>query len=101
MGVSRYSRNPAERRRQELFDHLQTRCGWNDDLTIGELRAAGVVKAHLVCRKFECMHNGDAFDLAKFGGKLLVRRLRWQYVCGRCGTKGPILRLSQEGYSTL
>lgn len=98
MGVSRYSSNPTERRRQVQFDHLQDRCRVDYySPTIGELTEAGIMSAHWECVGIECWHRSESFDLRKFGPKLHVRDLRRNYYCSRCGAWRPRLRLEWNG----
>lgn len=98
MGISRYSKNPAERRKEELFDYLQMRCGWYDGVTIGDLTSAGIQWARFACRGTDCWHVGEPFRLDRFSGSMKIASLRWKYVCGECGAKRPHLRLDTTGY---
>lgn len=94
MGVRRYSTDPAKRRRQEYLDHLQWRCTvYEDPLTIGEIVKAGVTRAEWRCRFYDCYHRSGPFDLDRFGPKIAVTKLRWKYVCSKCGTNRPELEL--------
>lgn len=94
MGVRRYSTDPKTRRRQEFLDHLQWRCTiYGDPLTIAEIVKAGVMRAEWRCRSPECWHRSKPFDLTGFGEKITVTRLRWKFVCSRCGTNRPTLEL--------
>lgn len=99
MGTSRYSRDPARRKREELFDFLQDRCGWADDrLTVSHLRLAGVKTAHWSCRSPECFHVSESFALEFLPGNMRITELRRRYICGRCKTKRPELKLDVEGF---
>lgn len=94
MGVNRYSAIPNVRKRQQYFDHLQWRCSvYGDPLTIGELRTFGITRAEWQCRTYECLHRSEMFKLSKFGERITVSKLRWKFVCSRCGTKRPEMRL--------
>jgi hypothetical protein len=93
MGVSRYSRDPRERKRQEHFDHLQWRTGIDVYApTIGELRGAGVEWINAECRNTQCHHRAP-FELDRFPIELTTARLRARLVCTECGTPRPRLIL--------
>lgn len=97
MGVNRYSRDFAVRRRQEFLDHLQQRCRADyDSPSIGELTGAGIKLAEWVCNNYNCYHHSKPFDLERLGAKLLVRTLRRNYVCSRCGANRPQIELLWE-----
>lgn len=100
MGVRRYSPLPSIRKVQERFDELQERCnGFHNSPTIAELREAGVKKAYATCRNFQCLHQGDPFELASLPSEWTVWRLRKRprFTCGRCGTMRAKFRMVWDG----
>jgi hypothetical protein len=94
MGVRRYSTDPKTRRRQEFLDHLQWRCTIHGDpITIGEIVKAGITRAEWVCRDYDCWHRSEPVDLTRFGDTITVTKLRWKFVCSKCGTGRPAIEL--------
>jgi hypothetical protein len=90
MGVRRYSR--FDRKREERADHLAQECNSGFGVvTIGDLIDAGFVRAEWRCRHPWCFHWSKPFPLSRYGRKARPYRLRWQYICSDCGTKGPKL----------
>ena len=94
-GVSRYSRDPTERRWQQQFDELQGRCQVDVySPTIGELLDHSITRAQWRCRKWgTCWHESEPFALGGFRRSVLVDRLRRGFVCSACGTNRPMLHL--------
>ena len=98
MGVSRYSRDPKERRWQMQFDELQGRCQVDYySPTISKLIDHGIAQVKWECRNRGCWHSSEAFDLSRFGRNARVRNLWYNYVCSECGTNRPHLRLLYGG----
>lgn len=92
--VSRYSRNPLIRRRQEAFDELQYRVEHDYFApSMGDLAAAGVTKAKPICRDYACRHEGASLDLTTLPPKMRTHTLRKKLVCTRCGLRRPELEL--------
>ena len=91
MGVRRYSR--FDQKREEYADHLARECNSGfEHVTIGDLIDAGFHEAEWACRRGGCYHTSKTFQLARFKVPAIVNRLRWNFVCSECGTKGPKLR---------
>lgn len=98
MGVSRYSRDPRERARQEQFDHLQWRCGIDYYApTVAELRGAGVAWIRAECR--HC-HHAAPFELERLPRLMRTRTLRQRLVCTQCGAARPALILEYGEHKT-
>jgi hypothetical protein len=96
--VSRYSRHPLIRRRQEQFDQLQYRVGIDYFApTMEELAAARVTKAKPICRDYACRHEGATLDLTTLPPKQRTHTLRKRLVCRRCGLRRPELELVWDG----
>lgn len=99
MGVRRYSRNVFIRQRQERFDELQRRVGIDAyQVTIGELREAGIVRFTPVCRDYKCLHQPeDALSFKPYSDRTTTRTLRAKLKCSKCGLRRPRLDLVWEG----
>jgi hypothetical protein len=95
MGTRRYSRDCFRRRWEERFDELQTLCRWTeyDAPMVGDLLDHDIPSAHWTCRNYNCMHSSEPFLLDRFGRSANVAKLRRNFVCSKCGTGRPHLRL--------
>lgn len=106
MGIRRYSRDSATERWERRFDELQAECSYYAEGSplVGDLIDHGIRIALWKCRsigwkpdgKGECWHKSEPFELAKFGRKLTVWKMRSLFYCSACGRRRPLLELIAE-----